>query len=61
MTCSVCDGTGWVCENCGTKWELDDGSTCCGAGEPCICNPFVEIEFDHISASVSDDEITILH
>lgn len=36
--CSICNGTGWVCESCGTVWDKGDGQpTCCGAGMPCEC------------------------
>lgn len=49
--CQVCDGTGWVCENCGTRWELLQGGTCCSAGKNCVCNPHGDMDWDHIFAS----------
>lgn len=52
MTCTKCEGTGWVCESCGTRWEFGPGSTCCGAGEPCECNPDAEYAFEVVHASV---------
>lgn len=50
VMCNVCEGTGWVCEKCGTRWELVDGGTCCGAGEKCMCNPNGNIEWQLIYA-----------
>ena len=52
--CMACDGTGWVCEKCGTRWERADGTTCCGAGKPCLCNPSVQYEFDEIIAQIEE-------
>lgn len=57
MKCEICEGTGWVCENCGTRWELSDGGTCCGAGNPCVCNPNADFEFEAVIASTSPDEV----
>jgi hypothetical protein len=44
MMCSICDGTGWVCENHPDRPSDCGGSkranVCkCGAGMPCVCNP----------------------
>ena len=44
MTCPICNGTEWVCENHPDRsWgdgENDDSQCECGAGMPCpTCNP----------------------
>lgn len=60
--CEKCNNTGWVCEFCGTQWELENGETCCGAGNNCTCNPNGSYSFDIIIASINqDDEITPVH
>jgi len=39
MTCAVCEGERWVCEDHPFK-AWGDGDGCCGApGMPCVCNP----------------------
>ena len=55
--CDICNNTGWICENCGTQWEKENGETCCGAGENCICNPNGNFEFAAVYASVNPDEV----
>lgn len=52
--CQCCEGTGWLCEICKTRWEKEDGTTCCGAGMPCICNPDAEYEFNEVLCSLGD-------
>ncbi len=52
--CSECEGTGWVCENCGTRWELEAGGTCCGAGNNCHCNPNGEVQWLAVIASTDE-------
>ena len=39
MTCPICNGGLWVCENHPDKaWDTQGGCEC-GAGMPCKCNP----------------------
>lgn len=52
--CVICDGTGWVCENCETRWELKSGETCCGAGKNCVCNKNGDVDFSIVYASIDD-------
>ena len=43
MTCAVCLGSLWVCEDDPDKpWQHDD---CGGAGAPCACNPKAAVDF----------------
>lgn len=58
MTCELCEDTGWVCENCGTRWELASGDTCCGAGKACVCNPDANFEWQAVYASTDPDQVT---
>ena len=55
--CEICEDTGWVCENCGTRWELPDGRTCCGSGVNCICNPDGEVEWKMVYASTEPEKV----
>ena len=57
MACELCEGTGWVCENCGTRWELADGGTCCGAGQNCACNPSGDVEWQAVYATTEPAEV----
>jgi hypothetical protein len=57
MTCESCSGTGWVCERCGTTWEREDGTTCCGAGQPCDCNPDAHYEFAAVHATTEPEAV----
>ena len=58
FNCPICEDTGWICENCGTRWELSSGGTCCGAGGNCNCNPNGEIEMDCVFASTNPMDVT---
>jgi len=58
MTCSRCSGTGWVCEVCGTRWELESGETCCSPGKSCDCNPDGDYDFESVFASTNPAEKT---
>lgn len=58
--CELCEGTGWVCESCGTRWEEEDGSTCCGAGTNCVCNPDGVVDWQAVHASISMDGVKTL-
>ena len=59
--CDKCEDTGWVCENCGTRWELFGGGDCCGAGKNCECNLDGNYEFSVIFASTNpNDKITLI-
>lgn len=49
--CEACDDTGWVCENCGMRWDLAEGGTCCGAGKSCICNPNGSVDWQVVYAA----------
>ena len=55
--CNVCEGTGWICENCKTVWQSKDGDSCCGAGEPCECNENGDIELDAVIASSEPETV----
>lgn len=57
LQCEFCSGTGWVCENCGTRWELKDGGTCCGAGQNCDCNPDGEVDWIAVHATTAPDDV----
>ena len=40
MTCEICKGELWVCENHpDVAWNHGDPPCCGGAGMPCECNP----------------------
>lgn len=42
MTCPVCKGERWVCENHpGQPWSPEGCR--CGAGDPCVCNQGPEV------------------
>lgn len=56
MSCPICDGFMWVCENHADKvWDTSAGGCECGAGMPCKCNPDGAIgpSMDEIIADVS--------
>lgn len=53
--CKICGGSGWVCENCQTTWELESGGTCCGAGIPCDCNADANVDWLVVHASLDGD------
>ena len=55
--CDICNGTGWVCENCKTAWTDSNGNSCCGAGEPCACNASGFVEFDAVIASSEPETV----
>lgn len=55
--CELCEGTGWVCENCGTRWELKGGGVCCGSGVACECNPDGEVEWQAVSSSTEPEKV----
>lgn len=55
VKCELCEDTGVVCENCGTRWELENGDTCCGAGNPCVCG--AEFQWGAVYASTDPDEV----
>lgn len=57
--CEACEGTGWVCEECGTRWELHSGGTCCGAGKNCHCNPQGAVDWKAVRASVDADAVKV--
>lgn len=40
MTCEICKGELWVCENhMDVPWNGGNQTCCGGAGSPCECNP----------------------
>jgi hypothetical protein len=55
--CKICENTGWVCEKCGTRWELENGGTCCGAGSNCVCNPNGNVEWIAVHASTNKESV----
>lgn len=59
--CKQCSGTGWVCESCGTMWELDCGATCCGAGVPCVCNESADVNWLAVYASTDGNTFDNRH
>ena len=64
--CEICEGTGWICEFCETRWELAGGGTCCGAGKNCVCNPSGRVQWQEIYAttepykSLSEGRVTAM-
>jgi protein involved in temperature-dependent protein secretion len=55
--CDQCEDTGWICENCWTRWEKEDGTTCCGAGQNCVCNPNGEVNFIEIFSEIKKENM----
>jgi len=55
--CEICEGTGWVCENCGTRWQLMNRETCCGAGQNCVCNPNGDVDWKVVYATTEPEEV----
>lgn len=58
MTCEICGGSGWVCENhLDTPWGDRSGECECGAGKNCLCNPSGEVEWQAVYASIDPDQV----
>ena len=54
MTCPVCLGARWVCEDHPDKpWEHDD---CGGAGLPCVRNPEGAVDFVEVFAEAREQD-----
>lgn len=56
INCDICDDTMWICESCGTRWELKEGGTCCSAGKSCTCNPNGMCDWKEIICSTDDNK-----
>lgn len=49
ISCPVCRGARWVCEDHpNLPWKHDG---CGGAGIPCVCNPNAEVTWDRVIAT----------
>ena len=59
MTCAVCQGSGWVCEDHpATPFQHDD---CGGAGVKCVCNPEAAVRWQKVFAEVPREPEEPLH
>lgn len=59
MTCEICNGTGWVCENHPFEEFDHDNEGCDGAGKPCVCNPEADTSAIFAVVYASTDESTV--